>query len=435
MASLCLYFQVHQPIRLRPDFDYFAIGNHQDYEDHDRNKEILTRVAQNCYLKTNQILLDLINTHKGAFRVAFSLSGIVMDQLAQWAPEVLVTFAKLRDTGAVEFLSETYYHSLASLASEKEWKRQVRLHRETMMKYFGVEPRVVRNTELIYKNDLALVAESMGFRGIIAEGVESVLGWRSPHFVYQPEGASLIKLLLKDYHLSDDIAFRFSDRQWKEWPLDASKYAMWLKTAGEVGDTINLFLDYETFGEHHKESTGIFEFLRHLPGEVFKQTSLTFMTPSEVIKNYQSVAPLNFAHNTSWADREKDISAWLGNHLQNASFAAVYAMEKDVLASKNQDLIHAWGKLQTSDYFYYMCTKPYTDGEVHSYFNPHASPYDAFIVFANVLNEFKLKLKNVAKTRKITRKPLAASSGPSESDQVPAAASEAGISNLETLNT
>lgn len=424
MGTLCLYFQVHQPIRLRSDFDYFSIGNDLDYEDHPRNKEILTRIAQSCYLKTNQILLELINQHRGAFRVAFSLSGIVIDQLAQWAPEVLASFAKLRDTGAVEFLSETYYHSLASVASEKEWKRQVRLHREAMMKYFGVEPRVVRNTELIYNSSLAQVAESMGFRGILAEGVESVLGWRSPHFVYQPEGCSTIKLLLKDYHLSDDIAFRFSDRQWKEWPLDASKYVTWLKTASEVGDTINLFLDYETFGEHHKESTGIFDFLRHLPSEVFKQTSMSFMTPSEVLKTYDAVAPLHFAYNTSWADREKDLSAWLGNHLQNASFAAVYALEKDVLASKDHNLIHAWGKLQTSDYLYYMCTKPYTDGEVHSYFNPHASPYDAFLVFANVLNEFKLKLKHATAKRKSMKKTVSASSGAHETEVTPVAAAD-----------
>lgn len=402
MVALCLYFQIHQPIRLRSDFDYFAIGNDLEYEDVHKNKEILTRISHNCYLRTNQLLLELIEQHKGKFKVAFSLSGIVMEQLAQWAPEVLVSFAKLRDTGCVEFLSETYYHSLASLFSEKEWRRQVRLHRETMMKYFGVEPRVIRNTELIYDSNLAKTAEGMGYRGILAEGVDSVLGWRSPHFVYLPEGCSKIKLLLKNYRLSDDIAFRFSDKSWSHWPLDTDKYANWLLEASQVGQSINLWMDYETFGEHHKESTGIFEFLKHLPQKVFEKTDLEFMTPSDVIKNFEPTATLHFPHHTSWADHEKDLSAWLGNHLQNAAFSAVYNLEKEVLNSRNQNLIHAWGKLQTSDYFYYMCTKSFTDGEVHTYFNPHASPYDAFITFSNVLNEFKLRLKEAIKTKKTT---------------------------------
>lgn len=401
MVAVCLYFQVHQPLRLRSDFDFFSIGNDLEYEDHAKNCEILNRISSQCYLRTNQLLLKLIEEHQGKFKVAFSLSGIAMEQLAQWAPDVLVSFAKLRDTGCVEFLAETYYHSLASLYSEKEWRRQVKLHRETMQKYFGVEPRVIRNTELIYDSQLAKTAEGMGYLGILAEGVDSVLGWRSPHFVYQPEGCSKIKLLLKDYRLSDDIAFRFSDKTWSHWPLDADKYVSWLIDAAKIGQSINLWMDYETFGEHHKESTGIFEFLTYLPKRILDKTPLTFMTPSEVIKSFEPAATLHFPHLTSWADQEKDVSAWLGNYLQNAAFSSVYALEKDVISSRSPELLDAWGKLQTSDYFYYMCTKSMSDGEVHSYFNPHASPYDAFITFTNVLNEFKLRLKEAIRSKKI----------------------------------
>lgn len=404
MVAVSFYFQVHQPFRLRRDFDFFSIGSGTSSEDEKKNRDIMMKVAEKCYLPTNAVMLDLIRKTDGRFRISYSISGVALEQFALYDPRVLESFRKLEATGAVEFIGETYYHSLAFLFSQKEFRRQIRLHQEALKTHLGVEPRTFRNTELIYNNEVAKVAESLGFSTILAEGADRVLGWRSPNFVYRPAGTKKIKLLLKNYRLSDDIAFRFSNRDWSEWPLTADKFARWLESAGQTGETINLFMDYETFGEHQWESTGIFEFLKHLPDQVLSRPGFSFMTPGEVAVSAKPVAVLDVPEYVSWADTERDVSAWLGNHMQDAAAASVFAMEKDVMATRDPKLIHDWAKMTTSDHFYYMCTKWFQDGDVHKYFNPYESPYDAFIVFANAQNELKWRIAEANKARRAEKR-------------------------------
>ena len=389
MTKVLMYFQVHQPYRLRSDFNYFCIGTGQNIEDDAQNSKILRRVSEHCYLKTNKLILDLIYRHKGQFRVAYSLSGTVLEQLARWAPEVLTSFKHLAETGCVEFIGETYYHSLACVFSEKEWLRQVKMHSKAMNEYLGVTPTIFRNTELIYNNNVAKWAENLGFKGILAEGVDHILDWRNAHFAYRPKGCEKIKLLLRNYRLSDDIAFRFNDPAWPERPLTASKYAKWLAQAAENSDTINIFLDYETFGEHHGEKDGIFEFLSDLPSHVLAQKGLTFATPTEIVDTLSAVDTIDVPYFTSWADHERDLTAWLGNHLQKAAASSLYDLEDTIVSLKDPDLLQTWSKLQTSDHIYYMSTKQNEDGNVHRYFSPYKSPYDAFITYTNALNELR----------------------------------------------
>lgn len=389
MASVMMYFQVHQPLRLRADFNYFSIGTGQDCEDHAQNRKILRHISDHCYLKANQLIFDLIQRHKGAFRVAYSLSGTFLEQCEKWAPDVISSFRKLAETGCVEFLSETYYHSLASVYSQKEWVRQVELHRKKLSEYLGVSPRVFRNTELIYNNTTAKWAEDLGFQGIVAEGLDHVLGWRNAQFAYRPQGSDSIKVLFRNYRLSDDIAFRFQDPSWPEAPLTAARYAQWLEKAGANGETINIFLDYETFGEHHKEADGIFAFLADLPAQVLGSKNLHFATPSEVLTRLDAVDTVDIPVFTSWADQERDLSAWLGNHLQKAAASSLYDLEETVLALNDPDILALWSRLQSSDHFYYMSTKDSDDGNVHRYFSPFKSPYDAFITYTNALNELR----------------------------------------------
>ena len=394
MVSVCFYFQVHQPFRLRKDFDFFAIGNEAArYEDDELTRNILLKVAQKCYLPTNHLMLRLINRYQGRFRISYSISGVALEQFERYAPEVLDSFRMLADTGCVEFINETYYHSLAFLFSKKEFVAQVDAHRRKLKELFGVTPTTFRNTELIYNNDLAREIEAMGYKTILAEGADHILGWRSPNFVYQPSSAYKLSLLLKNYRLSDDVAFRFSDRGWAEFPLSAEKYAVWLHQVAGAGEVINLFMDYETFGEHQWEDTGIFNFLEALPEYVFHHPDFCFQTPSEVTKTYQPMGKVDAPHFVSWADIERDTSAWLGNPMQDGAVEFAYAMEEAVHRSGDIDLIHAWRKLQTSDHFYYMCTKWFNDGDVHKYFNPYDSPYEAFMLYSNAMNHLKEVLK------------------------------------------
>jgi alpha-amylase len=390
MVSVCFYFQVHQPFRLRKDFTFFSIGSDQPYEDDDKNAAICRKVAEKCYLPTNQLLLELIDRFEGRFKVSFSVSGTALDQFALYAPDVLQSFQDLAKTGCVEFLSETYYHSLAFLYSEEEFKAQVLKHRKAISDLFGQEPQVFRNTELITNNPLGQVIEKMGYAGILAEGADRVLEWRSPNYVYSLAGCQKLKLLVKNYRLSDDIAFRFSDRNWSQWPLRSDVFSSWMHAVAGSGDVIGLFMDYETFGEHQWASTGIFDFLRHLPGDVLRHPDFRFATPTEVVKAHPVRGHLDMPHFVSWADTERDLTAWLGNPLQDSSAYLVYQMEKDVLATGNESLIHAWRKLQTSDHFYYMCVKWFNDGDVHKYFSPYESPYDAFICYSNALHQIRL---------------------------------------------
>jgi len=406
MSSVCFYFQVHQPERLKR-YRIFDIDKDHSYfndagESNLNNQKVLRKVAQKSYLPAASLLLELLRAYP-EFKVSFSFSGIVLDQFANYAPEVLDTFQKLVETGRVEILSETYYHSLAFLYSPKEFRRQVRLHDKKIFELFGVRPRVFRNTELIYNNALAQEIKSLGFTGVLAEGADHILEWRSPNFLYEPEGASGLKLLLKNYKLSDDIAFRFGSRDWADFPLTAPKFARWVSATNGNGDVVNLFLDFETFGEHQWEDTGIFNFLRALPEEILKHPDNDFVTPGEAINRYPSRGTLSFPHPVSWADTERDISAWLSNPMQNDAMHKLYGLEREILRTGDNALVHDWRKLQTSDHFYYMCTKWFADGDVHKYFNPYETPYDAFITFMNVLNDVQLRVRNAPKQNILKR--------------------------------
>lgn len=389
MPAVCFYFQVHQPYRLR-HYTFFDIGESRDYEDENANCDIMLKVARKCYLPMNDLLLKLIRKHCGRFRVSFSISGTALDQFEAYAPEAIESFRELVNTGCVELLSETYNHSLAFLYSREEFKAQVLQHDDRIEELFGVRPRVFRNTELIYNNDLAVAVEEMGYQAILAEGADHVLGWRSPNFLYQPAPCSRIKLLLKNYSLSDDIAFRFSNRQWPEFPLTAEKFAQWAHAVNASGEVINLFMDYETFGEHQWEESGIFQFMEALPEYLLAHPDFSFQTPSELALNYSPVAKLDVPDYVTWADAERDLTAWLGNDMQNDAIEAVYRLEVQVKATQNFDIIRTWRRLLTSDHFYYMCTKWFSDGDVHKYFSPYGTPYDAYINYMNVLADFEL---------------------------------------------
>lgn len=393
MASVCFYFQVHQPYRLR---HYTVFDRDQNYFDDYKNRTICRKVANKCYLPTNRLLLDLIRKHEGKFKVSFAITGILLEQFERYAPEVLSTFDALAQTGCVEFLAETYYHSLSFLYSHNEFLEQVDKHIETIESYFGQTPRVFRDTELIYNNELASLIENTGkFDGILAEGVDWILGHRSPNYVYQPSNCEKLKLLLKNYRLSDDIAFRFSNRAWAEFPLMAEKFAHWVNAVNGNGYTVNLFMDYETFGEHQWEDTGIFNFMRQLPDEILRHPDNNFKTPSEVIQSYPSVDVVDVPHIISWADLERDLSAWLGNSMQSNALHEVYQLENEIKEAQDPKLLEDWRKMLTSDHFYYMCTKYFSDGDVHKYFNPYDSPYDSYINFMNVLDNLRKRCARI----------------------------------------
>ena len=392
MVSVCCYFQVHQPYRLRK-YQVFDIGESSNYFDEDKNREIMQRVARKCYLPTNNLMLELIEKFNGKFKISYSITGVALEQFQLYAPEVLESFRNLAKTGCVEFLDETYYHSLAFIYSEKEFAEQVKLHQKKIKEFFGQKPEIFRNTELVYSNRLAEIVEKMGYKGVLAEGADRVLEWRSPNFLYKPANCKKVKMLLKNYRLSDDIAFRFSERSWDGWPLTADKFASWVNAANGNGNVVNLFMDYETFGEHQWEETGIFNFLRFLPDEILRHQDNNFMTPSEVVKDYNAVAELDVPYIVSWADIERDLSAWLSNKMQQSAIESLYLLEKAVKESKNEKILQDWRRLQTADHFYYMCTKWFNDGDVHKYFNVYDRPHDAFINFMNVLTDLKLRLE------------------------------------------
>jgi alpha-amylase len=396
MPSICFYFQVHQPFRIRR-YSFFDIGQSHFYEDDQANREILNKVAEKCYLPTNRKMLELIRRHNGNFRISYSLSGMVIEQFEKFRPDVLQSFIDLADTGCVEFLAETYSHSLSFIYSRDEFRRQVQKHAELIRKYFNQTPKVFRNTELIYSNEVGMMAESMGYKGVICEGVDWLLNGRSPNFVYRPVNCSETKLLLKNHRLSDDIAFRFSDRGWTEWPLTVDKFRKWAHAIAGNGETINLFMDYETFGEHQWESTGIFNFLDHLPGEILSHPDFNFKTPSEVIDAYPARDTYDVHNYSSWADTERDLSAWLSNPMQHEAARRIYSLERDVKSLNNPDLLRVWERLQTSDHFYYMCTKFWNDGDVHKYFSPFDSPYEAYMYFMNIFSDLECQVKDELK--------------------------------------
>ena len=400
MPNICFYFQVHQPYRMKR-YSVFNIGHNSDYFDEQKNREVMQKVAKKCYLPTNQAMLDLINTYKNndrQFKISYSITGVALEQFEKYAPEVLESFKRLAATGCVEFLSETYYHSLSYIYSKEEFKAQVEMHRKKIKELFGQEPVVFRNTELIFNNEIANFVEKLGYKAMLAEGADHILQWRSPNYVYRAKTTKTMRLLLKNYKLSDDIAFRFGQKSWESYPLTAEKYAHWINQHAE--HSINLFMDYETFGEHQWEDTGIFNFIRHLPHELFKNQYTNFIWPSELAK-IEPVAELDIHSYLSWADIERDLSAWIGNNMQNSALAELYALEKIIKELNNKALLEDWRKLTTSDHFYYMCTKYFNDGDVHKYFNPYDTPYESYINFMNILNDLIFRMKQLIQEKSV----------------------------------
>lgn len=397
MRTICFYFQVHQPFRLKP-YRFFDIGEDHHYWDDFLNRTVMRKVAEKCYLPMNALLLELIHKYNGGFKVTFSISGTALDQIQAYAPEVLESFQRLVATGHVELLTETYGHSLASLKSKEVFKKMVQKQEDKIKELFnGYTPKVFRNTELIYSDDIGAMVADLGYDTILTEGAKHVLGWKSPNYIYNNNINPKLKVLLKNFQLSDDIAFRFGNKTWSDYPLTTDKFVKWINTIPQEEPILNLFMDYETFGEHQWAETGIFEFMRSLPEAVFNHSNYSFSTPSEIVKEVAPIGKIHVPIPISWADEERDLTAWLGNDLQDEAFDRLYELEKTVESIDDEEIQRDWNYLQTSDHFYYMCTKFFSDGDIHSYFSPYDSPYDAFINYMNVLSDFILRLKEKSK--------------------------------------
>ncbi len=427
---VCFYFQVHQPYRLR-DLRYTDVGEgNETYFDDEKNRAIFRKVSEKCYLPANATILRMLKANPD-FHVSYSLSGVFMDQCMEYGPDVLRSFQELAETGQVEFLAETYYHSLCSITSLREFCEQVTKHVATVKRLFGQTPTVFRNTELIFNNEIAQVVRLMGFEGIVTEGTDRHLAGRTPNVPHRTptfrlpraaeaviakhrphaKASKTIDVLLKNYKLSDDVAFRFSDKNWSCHPLHSDTYTNWV--IDTPGHSVNLFMDYETFGEHQWADTGIFQFLESLPHQ-FAARGIRACTPSQVVEEWDSVHPTYDVHTTiSWADTERDLSAWQGNAIQNAALEAIYKLEAKVKATKDAKLVEIWRKLQTSDHFYYMCTKYWADGDVHKYFSPYDSPYEAYRRFSHALADLRIRLEGYkagTKTRAKKKTPAKRSS-------------------------
>ena len=417
MRSICLYFQVHQPFRLRT-YRFFNIGDDHHYYDDYQNRQIIKRVAEKCYLPANKMMLDLIREYGSAFKVSFSISGTALEQLQQYAPEVIQGFRQLAKTGCVEFLAETYSHSLASLGNREEFIRQVKRHSDTIESLFGQTPRTFRNSELIYSDGIGEMVADMGFSTLITEGAKHILGWKSPNYMYCSARTPKLKLLFRNFRLSDDIAFRFSTHAWPEWPLTTEKFTGWLNRIEPREEVVNIFIDYETIGERQWKETGIFDFFAALPKVVLSKSNFRFSTPSELTNILQPVAQLHVPHPISWADEERDLTSWLGNELQDEAFSKLYALNLRIQTLDDPAIERDWQYLQTSDHFYYMCTKWFSDGTVHKYFNPYPSPYEAFINYMNVLSDFTIRVEEaIAKKSALVLKPK--TKLPKEIEKVP----------------
>jgi alpha-amylase len=394
MKSVCLNFQIHQPFRYRK-YRFFDIGNDAYYYDDFANETIMRRVADKCYLPANKIILDQIHKHKGKFKVTFSLSGTVIDQFKLYAPEVIDSFAELAATGCVEFLSETYANSLASMTDAGLFESQVKAHDNLIEELFGYRPKVFRNTELIYSDEIGDLVHRMGFEAMITEGAKHILGWKSPNFLYCNALNARLKVLMRNFRFSDDLSFKFSNKGWNEYPLTAEKYAGWMAGLPKAEEVVTIFINYETFGQLQPKSSGIFDFLKSLPNAVLKTGQLQFATPSEVVANLQPVSAVHVLYPISWADEERDLSAWLGNELQKEAYDKLYQLKDQMKNCENSVMLKDWDYLQTIDHFYYMCTKFFSDGEVHKHFNPYSTPYEAFINYMNILSDFKIRLNAI----------------------------------------
>jgi len=406
MRSICLYFQVHQPYRLRT-YRFFNIGDDHYYYDEYQNRSIVRRIAEKCYLPANKMMMGLIREYGTAFKISYSISGTALEQFQQYAPEVIQSFKELAKTGCVEFLAEPYAHSLASLSNKEEFANQVKFHSDTIEHYFGQKPKTFRNTELIYSDHIGEMITDMGYTTMITEGAKHILGWKSPNYMYCSLSNPKLKILLRNFRLSDDISFRFSNHSWSQWPLTTEKFVGWLNKIEPQEEVVNIFLDYETIGERQWKETGIFEFFKALPKTIFSKSDYIFNTPSELSDILQPVAPIHVMHPISWADEERDLTSWLGNELQDEAFAKLNSVQDKMNKCQDTELLHDWRLLQTTDHFYYMCTKWFSDGTVHKYFNPYGSPYEAFINYMNVLSDFILRVEKDATRpllKQVTRK-------------------------------
>lgn len=400
--GITLYLHMHQPYRVRKYSVFDTAVNHDYFDDpaldSERNNEkVFRKVADKSYRPMNNLLERLLNDYPD-FKFSLSITGTFLEQAEKWAPDVIESICRLVATGRVEIVAETYYHSLAFFYSLNEFEKQVDAHRNKIRDLFGVETSVFRNTELSYNDSLARWADEAGFKGILAEGWDPILEWRSPNFVYRPSDTKNIALLLKNYKLSDDLAFRFSDQNWSQWPLSADTYNAWISAATVDQPVVNLFMDYETFGEHQWESTGIFEFFKTFVGKWLEGPDQTFYTASGAIDANEPIGEISMPNTVTWADSERDLTAWLGNSMQQEALRYLYAMEDDVMRSNDLALISDWRKLQTSDHVYYMCTKWFSDGDVHAYFSPYSSPYDAFLYFMNAIRDMRWRLHQYHRT-------------------------------------
>lgn len=392
--AIVLYLHVHQPYRVR-NYTAFDPGVNHDYFEAgagspQSNADILHKVAQKSYYPTNERLMRMIQDNPG-FKVSLSITGTILEQMEHYAPDVLKSFKDLVATGNVEIVGETYHHSLAFFYDREEFESQVRMHRETVERIFGQTPTSFRNTELCYNNDLAYWADQAGYKAVISEGWDPVLGWRSPNFLYRPKYTHNIKLLTKNYKLSDDIAFRFSNKEWEEYPMTVDKFMSWTKDSWDQ-PLLNLFMDYETFGEHQWEDSGIFDFLENLPKQWLATPEHRFMTISEAAEAFEPTDEIDCPQTITWADNERDLSAWLGNGMQQGAIHSLYGLKDPIMRTDDWSLIEDWRKLQTSDHFYYMCTKWFNDGDVHAYFSPYNSPYEAYIAFMNAYHDLKFRI-------------------------------------------
>ena len=396
MKSVVFYLHAHQPLRVKPYSVFQAGFDHSYFNDESpdtdtNNRFIIDKVSEKSYIPTNAVLKELLLKHPN-FKISLSITGTLIEQLEMWRPDVLQSFKEIVATGKVEIVAETYYHSLAFFYSRAEFVKQVAMHANKIREVFGVSPTSFRNTELSYNNDLAYWADEAGYKAIITEGWDPILGWRSPNHIYQPSYTTNIKLLMKNYRLSDDVAFRFSNRDWAEWPLTAEKYCHWLHETDGGGDVINLFMDYETFGEHQWADTGIFDFLRAFPDQWLQNPDHDFKTITEAAESYEVKDFVDVPHTITWADTERDLTAWLGNAMQHDAIQSLYSFERQIIEIQDKELIDDWRRLQTSDHFYYMCTKWFSDGDVHAYFSPYESPYEAFRYFMNAYRDLTARL-------------------------------------------
>jgi len=384
MKTICFYFQIHQPFRLRR-YRFFDIGNNHYYLDDFQNEEIFRRIADRCYIPANQTILEMIKKSEGKFKVAFSISGTALEQMEIYSPEALDSFRELAKLDSVEFLTETYAHSLASLGDPEEFALQVKMHKEKIHSLFGVRPKVFRNTELIYSDDIAELVYKMGFNGMLTEGAKHILGWKSPNYVYASAVRPQLKLLLKNDRFSEDLSIRFSDYTWNEYPLTADKYMSWIAATAPAEEVINLFMNYEVLGSMHGAETGIFDFFKALPNYAEKN-GISFSLPSELFKSQKITDVISVPYPMSWVDEEKDCSSWLGNVLQQEANRKLIEISERVRLCEDRRIRQDWIYLQSSDHLYYMNTKHY------NLFSPYDNPYDAFNNYMNVLSDFILRV-------------------------------------------